>query len=441
MEPPVNRHELAAAIIDILAVKGVANLEDAVPVLGSLLDSNQLLAATPTDRAKVALEDVLMRVTGHRHLTARDLWILVDCNARIRSDAMSGGTVDPLHRLGRVVVFTDVAHELSLEIGERGKHAACDHVALDLSEPQLDLVEPGRIGRGVMQMQVGMLDEKRIDALGLVRREVVADDMDLFAPGLMSNDVGEEGHELGAGVPRRCLTQNFARLGVEGGIKRQRAVTVILESVSLDATRRKRQHRIEPIQGLNGTLLIDAEHRGMRRWVQVQADDIGGLGFEVRIVGGHVTLQPMGLEPMLGPDAGHHHVRDPQRSPQLARAPMCRAIAWGLLRPGQHSSFQLGGVIGRRAPTMAGVQSAKSLSFKASLPAVDVIGCTRQRSANRAPARPLVKHDDQPSSLHLGNRRSPRARKRLEHTPLFRSQTECRVHASYDTTDINVTVH
>ena len=53
MEPSVNRHELAAAIIHIL---GVANLEDAVPVLGSLLDSNQLLAATPTDRAKVALE-------------------------------------------------------------------------------------------------------------------------------------------------------------------------------------------------------------------------------------------------------------------------------------------------------------------------------------------------------------------------------------------------
>jgi len=71
-----SRHELAAAIIHILAVKGVADPEDGVQVLGSPVDSNQLFAVIPTGRAKVALEDVLMRVTGHRHPTAGDLWIL-----------------------------------------------------------------------------------------------------------------------------------------------------------------------------------------------------------------------------------------------------------------------------------------------------------------------------------------------------------------------------
>src|SRR4029453_5699059 len=108
-----------------------------------------------------------------------------------------------------------------------------------------------------------MLGEERIDALGLVRREVIADDMNLFAPGLVSDDVSEEGHELGAGVPRRCLAQDLPGLGVEGGIKRKGAMAVVLESMSLDAPRRKRQHRIEPIQGLNSGLLIDAEHRSM----------------------------------------------------------------------------------------------------------------------------------------------------------------------------------
>jgi hypothetical protein len=76
MERPVTRHELAAAIIHILAVNGMADPEDAVQVLGSPVDSNQLFAVIPSDRAKVVLEDVLMRVTGHRHPTAGDLWIL-----------------------------------------------------------------------------------------------------------------------------------------------------------------------------------------------------------------------------------------------------------------------------------------------------------------------------------------------------------------------------
>ena len=56
-----------------------------------------------------------------------------------------------------------------------------------------------------MQMHIGMRGEEVVDRLGLVRREVVADDMDLFAPGLMSQDVTEEGDELGARVPRAAV--------------------------------------------------------------------------------------------------------------------------------------------------------------------------------------------------------------------------------------------
>jgi hypothetical protein len=39
--------------------------------------------------------------------------------------------------------MTDVAHELSLEVGDGSEHAAGDDIAFDLAESQLDLVEPG----------------------------------------------------------------------------------------------------------------------------------------------------------------------------------------------------------------------------------------------------------------------------------------------------------
>jgi len=60
--------------------------------------------------------------------------------------------------------------------------------------------------------------------------------------------------------------------------------------------------------------------------VQIQANDVGRLNLEVRIVRGHVAIQPVGLEAVLGPHARHHHVRNPQLRRQAACAPMCRTI-------------------------------------------------------------------------------------------------------------------
>ena len=76
MERTVTRHDLASAIIHILTANGVPNPEDAVEVLGSPGHGTQLFALIPSARAKVVLEEKLMRITGHRHPTAGDVWIL-----------------------------------------------------------------------------------------------------------------------------------------------------------------------------------------------------------------------------------------------------------------------------------------------------------------------------------------------------------------------------
>ena len=92
-------------------------------------------------------------------------------------------------------------------------------VALDLAEPQLDLVEPGRVGRGEVHMNAGVLAQELLDLLGLVRREVVGDHMDLLALGLVGHDVGKEGNELGRRVTLGCLAEDLASLGVEAAYK------------------------------------------------------------------------------------------------------------------------------------------------------------------------------------------------------------------------------
>jgi hypothetical protein len=88
--------------------------------------------------------------------------------------------------------------------------------------------------------------------------------------------------------------------------------------MALGAARRKRQHRIESIQRLNGGLLIDTKHGGMLRRAQVQPDNVSGFGFEIRIVAGHVALQAVRLQASLFPHPTHSVLADAQCCGKLA---------------------------------------------------------------------------------------------------------------------------
>jgi hypothetical protein len=58
-------------------------------------------------------------------------------------------------------------------------------------------------------------------------------------------------------------------------------VAVVLEAVALGASWREREDGIETIQGLNDSLLIDAEHGRMLRRAQRRAGDVGGFAFPI----------------------------------------------------------------------------------------------------------------------------------------------------------------
>src|SRR5438128_11167128 len=85
----------------------------------------------------------------------RRLLELVDRNSGMWStDPVGDVGVLPLDGLGRLVVLADVAQELAAEVGSRREDAACDHVALDLAQPNLDLIQPAGIGRREVEMDV-----------------------------------------------------------------------------------------------------------------------------------------------------------------------------------------------------------------------------------------------------------------------------------------------
>src|SRR6218665_991969 len=89
----------------------------------------------------------------------------------MRSNYPSWVEVLPLHELGLLVVLADVAHGLSLEIGYRGEYAASDHVALDLGEPQFNLVEPCRLGRARQHTRLKAVGDLVALATGMARKQ------------------------------------------------------------------------------------------------------------------------------------------------------------------------------------------------------------------------------------------------------------------------------
>jgi hypothetical protein len=76
MERTVTRHELASALFHILEANGVPDPKDAVEVLGSPGNGTRLFVLIPSERAKTALAAELMKITGYRHPTAGEIWIL-----------------------------------------------------------------------------------------------------------------------------------------------------------------------------------------------------------------------------------------------------------------------------------------------------------------------------------------------------------------------------
>src|SRR6516165_5304367 len=92
-------------------------------------------------------------------------------------------------------------------------------------------------------------------------------------------------------------------------------MAVILKAVSFGPARGQGQNRVQAVQRLDGTLFVNAEDRRVKRWLEVQANDVGCLLFKLRVSASHVAPESMGLNPGASPDA----------ATRLCETPRCRA--------------------------------------------------------------------------------------------------------------------
>ena len=92
---------------------------------------------------------------------------------------MSNVFVDPTDRGCSFVVVTNVAHELARKILYGSEDTSRNNVALNLGKPNFDLVEPAGVGRGVVDSKSRVGLEEFTNSVGLVRTQVISNDVDL----------------------------------------------------------------------------------------------------------------------------------------------------------------------------------------------------------------------------------------------------------------------
>ena len=153
-----------------------------------------------------------------------------------------------------------------------------------------------------MDVDLGMGGQKVLDELGFMGREIIGDDVDLASQRLGGYDLGQKVDEFGAGMALSGLRKDFSAAGIKGCVQRKGAVAVILKAMSLGSARRKRQNRIQAVQGLDGRLFVHAKDDGMIRRVQIEADNVRGLLLEVGILAQQVTAQPVRLKTVASPN-------------------------------------------------------------------------------------------------------------------------------------------
>src|SRR5260221_1850390 len=102
---------------------------------------------------------------------------------------MIGILKSPTEGCGGLVVLLDVTDQLSGEVGGRSEDSPSDDIALNFGKPDLDLIEPTGIGRGVMDPYGWIGLEGLGNILGFMCAQVIVHAVHLSALKLAGNDL------------------------------------------------------------------------------------------------------------------------------------------------------------------------------------------------------------------------------------------------------------
>jgi hypothetical protein len=157
-----------------------------------------------------------------------------------------------------LVVVLDEVVDLALEVGHGVKGAAADGALRNQSEPALNLVEPGGVGGGVVEVKARTPGEPGFDSGVPVGAVVIDNEMNVQMIGNIGLDVAQEAQKLLMPMPRFALCEDLAIGHIEGCEQRRGAVPDVVVGNAFHVPQPHRQQRLRALQSLYLALLIDS---------------------------------------------------------------------------------------------------------------------------------------------------------------------------------------
>ena len=340
------------------------------------------------------------------------------------------GALRPDERLRVGLMGLDELLDGRFELGHTAERAATDLLHRELGKPAFDEAEPRAVRRGEVDVEARTFGEPVPNQRRFVGAVVVHDDVHVESTGDLRLNQVEEFAELRRAMALMKLRDHLAGLRVERGEQGRRAVALVVVRPAFDLAGLHRQQRLRAVERLDLRLLIDAEHRRMRRRIQIQADDIADFLDEQRIGRQLERLAPMRLQPERVPNAADGHVTQPDGLRHVARTPVRRPARRGFQRANHHLLDLL---VGDR-PLGAGprliVQPVQSLADEATAPFADRARRHMQASRHDLAVDALgARQDDARASRHV-RRRSRAMGQRVQSLPFLRRQNQRNLGAS-----------
>ena len=199
-------------------------------------------------------------------------------------------------------------------------------------EEPLHHVRPRRAGRGEMQEDSFLAFDPCEHLLVLVGRVVVQDDVDFLTLGNCFVDLSQESQHLLVAVLTIGLADHPTRCHIQRREQRGRTVTLVIVRHRRAATLLHWQTGLGAVQRLDLTLLIEAEHRSVPGWVEVQPNHVAQLLFEARVIAELERANQVRLEPMGTPHPVDEAVGRAQMPGHRPARPMRRVVRRRLCR-------------------------------------------------------------------------------------------------------------
>ena len=335
------------------------------------------------------------------------------------------GSGGPQEGPGPGVVVVGEAEDPLLELGDGGEGAAADGLPGDDVEPNLDLVEPGGIGGGEVEMVARPVGEPALDAGMLVGAVVVDDEVDIEVRGHVGVDVSEEAQELLVAVARPALGEDLAGGDVQGGKEGGGAVADVAVRHAFDVAEPEGQEGLGALQGLGLALLVDAQHQGMVGRVEIEAHDVADLLDEEGIGGELAMLLPVGLEVEGGPDALHRGFGHPDGLGHGTAGPVRTAAGRsGLECPLQQRHEGVVREGARPARPVFVVQAHEALGAEAFAPLADCLAADPDPLGHRLVVQALGAQQHDAGAVHQARGQAARPGPRLEFPAHLRADGE-----------------